>query len=323
MSKENVSVSEMSQNEGTEISKKEVRDVKKELLSKPYLLSKVVGLSASESDDLYKLGLSELHLKDIIIEINRYLLASGASIVYGGDLRASGLTEVLISLVASYSFPNQDQDSRLRSYLAFPISLNLTRSVEAEYVDRIKFHRVEPPDDLAIPDRTAFVPPVGTSNLYIWARSLTKMREEMEESCDARVFIGGRSVNYKGRAPGVLEEILTSCRKGTPMYLVGGFGGAVSSVVDHLEGRNDLMGLLSQIKSSQEYTELRQEYETHKLEDQMTWPEDLLRALEPGWEWISERNGLSVEENKKLAISAHVVEIVYYILKGLAVLSKR
>jgi hypothetical protein len=323
MNIEDVNVSELSENKGIEATIEEVFEIKDRLLSKPFLASKAIGLSSSESDNLESIGLSELHLQDLVIEINRYLLASGASMVYGGDLRIGGITEVLISLVSSYNFPDQENKDRLRSYLAFPISLNLTKETEAEYVDRIKFCKVEPPEDLYIPDRSKFVPPVGASNLYLWARSLTKMRQEMEESCDARVFIGGRATGFKGRAPGVLEEILVSLHKETPLFLIGGFGGVVESVVAHLNGESHLQEVLNEISQLKDFIELSHEYVTNGLGSVMDWPSELVKLLEPGWVILSERNGLSVDDNKRLAKSTHVVEIVYYILKGLAVICKR
>ncbi len=323
MSIEDINVSEISENKGTEATIEEVQEIKNQLLSKPFLLSRAIGLSSSESDNLESLGLSELHLKDLVIEINRYLLASGASMVYGGDLRIGGITEVLISLVSSYNFPDQENKNRLRSYLAFPMSINLTKETEAEYVDRIKFYKVEPPEDVGIPDKSKFVPPVGAFNLYVWARSLTKMREEMEESCDARVFIGGRATGFKGRAPGVIEEILISLQKKTPVFLIGGFGGVSANITAHLNGKTNLQEILKEISEHKDFIELKKEYETKGLSSAMDWQLELVRLLEPGWQLISESNGLSVDDNKSLAESTHVVEIVYYILKGLAVICKR
>jgi hypothetical protein len=46
-----------------------------------------IGLTMSESTDIHRFGLDPLHLGDAMIEISRYLLIKGATLVYGGDLQ--------------------------------------------------------------------------------------------------------------------------------------------------------------------------------------------------------------------------------------------
>ncbi|KJU85133.1 hypothetical protein MBAV_002668, partial [Candidatus Magnetobacterium bavaricum] len=46
-----------------------------------------IGISISESQDIYKYGLGTMHLEDITVEMARYLLACGAIIAYGGNIK--------------------------------------------------------------------------------------------------------------------------------------------------------------------------------------------------------------------------------------------
>lgn len=62
---------------------------------KTMLSGKTIALSISESADLRALGFDEMHLRDALIEYTRQLLARAAVIVYGGDLRRGGFTQVL------------------------------------------------------------------------------------------------------------------------------------------------------------------------------------------------------------------------------------
>ena len=48
-----------------------------------------IGVSVSDSSNLARLGLAAEHVEDDMVEITRYLLAVGATVVYGGDLRAT------------------------------------------------------------------------------------------------------------------------------------------------------------------------------------------------------------------------------------------
>lgn len=317
MSEESSHITDLSIKLSTTTSKKDVKNIKISLLKAPRLLGKIVGLSASESDNLLQFGLSNLHLTDLIIEINRYLLASGSSIAYGGDLREKGITEILIELVDQYKFSNQTQADRLRSFLAFPLSLRLTEESQAQYAHRITFQKIPPPEDVQPVEENKFVEPVGAKNLYLWSRCLTHMRETMEEGCHARIALGGRTEKYKGIAPGVLEEILLSLKNNTPLFLLGGYGGVGSEIVSHLEGENDLKNTLSAIQASPPFLEMKEEYSLNQREDTMNWPAQLLQQLDGGWQKIADRNGLSIAENKALAHSIDVHEIIYYLLKGL------
>lgn len=46
-----------------------------------------VGLSISDSPDLMSHGISNMHLDDAMVEFSRYLLVSGAKLMYGGRLK--------------------------------------------------------------------------------------------------------------------------------------------------------------------------------------------------------------------------------------------
>ena len=65
----------------------------------PRLKGWTIGLSIGDSPDLERLGFGKEHLDDATVEIARYLLASGATLAYGGDLRPGGFTDILNDLV--------------------------------------------------------------------------------------------------------------------------------------------------------------------------------------------------------------------------------
>jgi hypothetical protein len=76
------------------------------------LSQRIVAISISESADMSALGLSQEHLLDAMAEIARHLLALGARLVYGGDLRAQGFTELLFELVARHRRDADEGDHR-------------------------------------------------------------------------------------------------------------------------------------------------------------------------------------------------------------------
>ena len=164
------------------------------LLRKHVLKGKTIGISISESDNLSELGYGVPHLKDAVIEIARYILASGGKLAYGGDMRQGGFTELIFDLLAYYKADNTLlPHERFYSYLSYPISTTLTKEKEAELIQNVSFKKIAPPVDLQIANTSEFLKPDTPENLYVWTRCLTKMREEMEAECNARIFIGGRT----------------------------------------------------------------------------------------------------------------------------------
>ena len=67
------------------------------------MLRKVrLGVSVSDSADLERLGLVEMHAQLAIAEIARAVLVSGGSLVYGGRVKPSGFTQFLMHEVRRY-----------------------------------------------------------------------------------------------------------------------------------------------------------------------------------------------------------------------------
>ncbi|RYD48134.1 MAG: hypothetical protein EOP85_04175, partial [Verrucomicrobiaceae bacterium] len=67
-----------------------------------------------------------------------------------------------------------------------------------------------------------------------WSDGLTLMRQLVTSNSAARIVIGGRVSGYKGRMPGIAEEVLISLAAKQPVYLLGGFGGCSRLITDRL-----------------------------------------------------------------------------------------
>ena len=61
-----------------------------------------IGISISESPDMRYFGFSDGHLKDAMAGFAIHLLASGANLAYGGDLRDAGFSRLIFDLVLRY-----------------------------------------------------------------------------------------------------------------------------------------------------------------------------------------------------------------------------
>lgn len=290
-----------------------------ELLSRKFILKgKTIGISISESDNLSELGYGVSHLKDAIIEIARYILASGGKLAYGGDMRQGGFTELIFDLLAYYKADKTLQPhERFHSYLAYPLSTTLTLEKEAELRQNVSFKKIAPPVDLQIANTNEFLKPDSPENLYVWTRCLTKMREEMEESCDARIFIGGRTKGFKGKCAGILEELLIALEHNHPVYLVGAFGGITKDAIEALNGNKPDSFSNEYYFDNDDYKKMFLLFNGKHPSNTIDYPKYLETLQQIGLNKFTEQNGLSVEDNLRLTTTPHISEVVYLILKGL------
>jgi len=292
---------------------------KEEVISRKYFLKgKTIGISISESDNLSELGYGVAHLKDTILEIARYILAADGKLAYGGDMRQGGFTELIFDLLAYYKANNELRpNERFHSYLAYPISTTLSVEKEAELRQNVSFKRVAPPEDLQVANPKEFIKPDSTDNLYIWTRCLTKMREEMETTCSARIFIGGRTKGFKGKCPGILEELLIALEQKHPVYLIGAFGGITKDIIEASSGKQPESFSNEYYFDNLDYKNLYTYFNERSPGDTIDYERYLLTLQEIGLKGIAEQNGLSEADNIRLTITPHISEIVYLILKGL------
>jgi hypothetical protein len=259
-----------------------------------------IAVAISESPGMAELGLAPEHLRDAMAEITRHLLALGARLVYGGDLRANGYTELLFELVTRHRRDADAGDLRpaVINYLAWP---TYVAKPAAELQELAK--SLDGLAELHFLDRRGDEAPINTftdietSALTDadWSEALTAMRVVLTKASDARIVLGGRVKEYKGRMPGIAEEALNALEAEQPLYLLGGFGGCARDVAVE-------MALLPK----------------SEVED-VAWlgRTDFLKF---GPESL--KNGLTPDENATLVRTVHVDEAVALILRGLLRLTK-
>lgn len=283
------------------------------------LTDKKIGISISESEDLERLGYSEAHLQDAKIEISRHLLSTGAVLMYGGDLRDNGYTRALFELVESYK-PGDIEEERLSliNYLGWPLHINLTSELRASLSQKIKFELPGLPSDLPTNlDPKKYLSPKTPKEYYAWARTMTFMRKAMTKSNDARIALGGKSLGFKGKYPGIVEEVYISIKAKKPTYLIGAYGGITSDVIKALMGKQPEHLTEKYQFSTKLASDNRVYYNKTKPKGVETI--DYIKLIkffnESGIDNLN--NGLTEEENKRLFKTIHIPEMVSLILKGM------
>lgn len=282
------------------------------------LKDKNIAISISESEDIQKYGGDEALLRDITIELSRHILVAGGKLVYGGDLRKQGFTELFADLSCQYGqHEKTDRDTKyFTNYFAWPIYLNLTKTHESDFeYSRVSIVKVEAPEECTPNAVNSFIAPTSPEDVFLWAKSLTKMRFQMEENVNARILLGGQTHGFKGRYAGILEEFIMAQAKEHPIYLLGGFGGASKAIVDIMEGTLPENFLLKEAEKDSLYTDFLDYYNEKENVDPIDYIKIYTEIQKKGIEGL--RNGLSNDENRLLFQSTNVLEIVALILKGL------
>ena len=253
---------------------------------------RVIGISTSEAPDMGALGMSDTHLREAVATLAIHLLASGANLAYGGDLRHRGFTELLFELLMRYRQP-AETGSRVTDYLAWPVHIRMTaEDIENHGAQLSEFCEVVliGQDGSRIPsqDRQAVLSRDPTDEE--WTEGLTSMRRVMRQETDARIVLGGRIEGYKGAMPGIAEEALLSLQACQPLFLVGGFGGCTRDIAE-------TVGLVDPWSSDHRTWRRRWQFERYA----------------PGALY----NGLTIRENQVLAQTPHIEQAVSLVGLGL------
>lgn len=277
-------------------------------------------IGISISDPAYDEGETDHINPDTLTHLSqdlaRHLLARSASLIYGGDLRDNGFTQFILDEARVLQDRLQQVAPPVKNFLAWPLHLDSKSTIQfrAKYGDAITLVESIAPKGV---DTEKFLPPDTPDNLLYWSRSLTQMRQDLVSESGVRICAGGKFSNFKGKMPGVLEEIMLALDSAKPLYLLGGFGGVVSEVSDVLLHKQKIFKL-SQIwiqDNQAGYSELQslakasnEHYDSLEVEKKLLTL-DIVS--------LSANAGLSESDYRKLMVSSFVDECVHLVLKGI------
>jgi hypothetical protein len=293
------------------------------------LQGQAIGISISEFDpnELQALGLSHDHLKIAMLEIARHCLTQGAQLVYGGDLRANGFTERLLELVRYHNDALKKEYKPISNYLAWPLKATLQIDWVARNKDAINIKVQEAPKELLDAGLITDSKNPGIVNnisAYVWVRCLTLMREDIVQKTQARIMMGGSTIGFKGKYPGLVEEALLTLQAKKPLFLLGGYGSATNAICQALQGQQPEALTEAYQCANKSYENLLQEYNLHVAGQPDLEPinyEVVCKTFaEIGISGL--HNGLSAEENRVLFATINTEEAIGLIMMGLSKINK-
>jgi SLOG cluster2 len=276
---------------------------KHELLARESLKGLRLGISVSESADLARLGLVETHLRLAVAEVARGMLVAGARILYGGHLDPNGYTSFLRAEMEKYSRRDRPLTVCLawQEHRRIPLADLAIAEEDLGLYGTIVYLSADGQEVARGFERTELAEPVEDPALR--RQALTALREHMTAKTHARLLVGGKRAGFQGFFPGVLEEALLSIRAERPLFLAGGFGGVTLDVARVLG--LDPEGHLGEIGVDQE--------RDAGLSEGLAAIETA--AQEAGWR--AEQNGLSLDENLRLAATHRPSEVASLVALGL------
>lgn len=257
------------------------------------LAGQTVAISISEAPDMGVIGMGREHLDDAMTETARHMLALGARLAYGGDLRKDGFSRLLFELVSRHrrDAKKMDRDVGVINYLAWPVHSSMSWEAISELSDTLKGTAELACLQLdgsvmSLVERRDLIPPVVTHE--DWFSGLTSMRRQMVASSTARIVLGGRTEAYKGRYPGIAEEALCSLEAKQPLFILGGFGGCARDITIALGSKRPVT------TAGWEGLDLFLRYGNDDL-----------------------RNGLSDAENRELYVTPYIDQAITLVIRGM------
>lgn len=275
---------------------------RRRLLPAGALGGRAIALSVSDSEDLGALGLLQTHLQLALAEIARVVYVSDGRLLYGGDLRPGGHTELLLQELTRYSRKrggltlclawNVHRRTALASLEATDQRLGLRGQIVAldatgkPLADWRSGRQAEGVDDLSAAQKEA---------------AFDAMRGFICAQEHARVAIGGRR-RGGDTMPGIVQEVLLSMAQKHPIYLAGGFGGATIDIAAALDP-----GCLA----------LKAPTAGPVAPRAVPVLEELARQAAGGRGWRMLNNGLDDDENRRLTATHRPSEIAALVATGL------
>ncbi len=268
------------------------------------------------------------HVEQCLIEFARYLVASGATVVFGGKFSSKSVGSWIMRIVESYGRAEGPRQTSLRAYMPFPVALGLDPVERRELSKHIDIIPLTAPDDVrGLTKDGRQMPRLEGSKewKYTWARSLTEARRTMAEKTHVTILIGGKENGFLGRFPGLVEEAFFAITQSNPLFVVGCLGGCARSIYNAIYKKNTWNKIAAFKAYSPEWTteDFLKLAKSHNVEqaDVLVDYKPLRNAIYGSSNRLA-KNGLTKEENLRLGDSQDYLECIHLVLKGLTAVNQ-
>lgn len=231
----------------------------------------------------------EIMLRDMVVEISRYILNAGGKIIYGGSGSRDGYVNLFSQISEKYGKIKIESEGKelpedeayIYNYYAWPY-MNVLSDDDMAYLKHCHLCAQQIYPDGISEEQKRLIPSTQDEEGKMQIiSSLSHMRDVRCREARAFIIVGGKTKGSLTPIPGILEEYIKARATKKPIYLLGGFGGEAALISKSVISRETI------IKSIRDDT-----YE-------------------------SLNNGLNKEENMRLLLSTNVFEILRLIISGM------
>mgnify|MGYP003498787708 FL=1 len=231
----------------------------------------------------------EIMLRDMVVEISRYILNAGGKIIYGGSGSRDGYVNLFSQISEKYGKIKIESEGKdlpedeayIYNYYAWPY-MNVLSDDDMAYLKHCHLCAQQIYPDGISEEQKRLIPSTQDEEGKMQIiSSLSHMRDVRCREARAFIIVGGKTKGSLTPIPGILEEYIKARATKKPIYLLGGFGGEAALISKSVISRETI------IKSIRDDT-----YE-------------------------SLNNGLNKEENMRLLLSTNVFEIIRLIISGM------
>ena len=237
----------------------------------------------------------EIMLRDMVVEISRYILNAGGKIIYGGSGSRDGYVNLFSQISEKYGKIKieskgkdlPEDEAYIYNYYAWPY-MNVLSDDDMAYLKHCHLCAQQIYPDGISEEQKRLIPSTQDEEGKMQIiSSLSHMRDVRCREARAFIIVGGKTKGSLTPIPGILEEYIKARATKKPIYLLGGFGGEAALISKSVISRETI------IESIQDDT-----YE-------------------------SLNNELSEEDNIRLLSSTNVLEVIGLIIKGLKTIVKQ
>lgn len=231
----------------------------------------------------------EILLRDMVVEISRYILNAGGKILYGGSGAQDGYVSLFSQISEKYGkikVENEGEDVLkdevyIYNYYAWPY-MNVLSNDDIAYLKHCHLCAQQIyPDGISEEQKKSIPSTQDEEGKKQIINSLSHMRDVRCHEARAFIIVGGKTKGSLTSIPGILEEYIKARSTGKPIYLLGGFGGEAALISSSVIGRKKIIDSIK---------------------------DDTYESL---------NNGLDYEENRRLLCSTNVFEVIWLIIKGM------
>lgn len=237
----------------------------------------------------------EIMLRDMVVEISRYILNAGGKILYGGSGSRDGYVNLFSQISEKYGKIKIESEGKdlpedeayIYNYYAWPY-MNVLSNDDMAYLKHCHLCAQQIYPDGISEEQKRLIPSTQDEEGKMQIiSSLSHMRDVRCREAKAFIIVGGKTKGSLTPSPGILEEYIKARATKKPIFLLGGFGGEAALISKSVISRETI------IESIQDDT-----YE-------------------------SLNNELSEEDNIRLLSSTNVLEVIGLIIKGLKTIVKQ